>query len=265
MPELHALPRRLLHKLHHRSWMLSYVPPPYEEEKLFRDVRRGRPERYSLLILDGPFDGDARDDLQRAIQHLRSAFAMPCFVRFDSVDNTITEGLRAAVIAAGGEILFAADSIEERARYLLTQRRDFASDWTSWLQLRRELGWRQEAVIRTLVNPPNGSRSSMDSMDTLHAAEISPRSARRWLNSANLPAPSAWFCAARILRGLLRLQRDPNLHVAELAVQLGYSGADALSNQMFRYFGHGARKGRSRLGLEPRFHAFETPAAARRS
>lgn len=187
---------------------------------------------------------------------------MPCFVRFDSVDDTIAQGLRAAVIAAGGEVLFAADSVHERARYVLTQPRDLASDWISWLQLRRELGWREEAVIRAIVNTPNGSRSSTD---TLAAAEIPPRSARRWLNAANLPAPSAWFYGARILRALLRLQRDPALKVDELAVQLGYSGADTFSNQMFRYFGHGATKGRSWLGLEPRFHAFETPTAARRS
>jgi len=262
MPTLHAPPRRLFHRLDYRGWTLSYVPPPYEEEKPFRDVRCGRPERYSLLILDGPIDGDARDDLQRAIQYLRSGFAMPCFVRFDSADDTIAEGLRAAVIATGGEILFAADSIEQRARYVLTQRRDLASDWVSWLHLRCELGWRQAAVMRGLVNPPDVSCSSTDA---LSAAEIPPRSAPRWLNAANLPAPSAWFYGARILRALLRLQRDPALEVEGLAVQLGYSGADTFSNQMFRYFGHGAAKGRSLLGLEPRFHAFETPTAARRS
>lgn len=247
--------------LRHSGWTLSYSPPPYDIEKPLSGVRC-RPEGYSLLLLDGPA-GDAEGvDLQRGIWRLRGAFAMPCFVRFDCVDTATKQGHRATVIAAGGEILPATEPIRKRALCVLTQRRDLASDWIRWLRLRQELGWRQEATIRALVRHSGEFRSSSDA---LAASGIDDRSARRWLRSAALPAASAWFYASRVLLALLRLQRDPELTVSEIALQLGYSGPDTLSNQMFRYFGHGAEKGRRVFGLEARFRAFEAPAATRRS
>jgi hypothetical protein len=253
-------PARLVDTLLDPNWRLLHSPPPYVEELLLPVAPRF-PRRYSLLILDVPGINVDRAALQFAIRGLRRSFAMPVFVAFNPAGDTTARGLRAAVISAGGEVLPRSQALRDRALYVLTQRRDLASDWISWIRLHRQLGPREEGVIRALLSPSDDFRSSTDA---LSAAGFADRSARRWLAASNLPAASRWFHAGRILRALLRLQRDPDLMVHEVPIQLGYSGADTFSNQMFRYFGHGAKKGRSLLGLEPRFQAFEARAATRR-
>lgn len=187
---------------------------------------------------------------------------MPVFVRPTSGGGMNPDALevRDAVVEASGELLLPGTAIHQRAVEVLTVRRDLASDWVGWLRLHRELGSRQEEVIRTIVSHSAGWPSAEE---LLREHGISSRSARRWLAGAALPPPRAWHRASRILRALLNLQRNVELLVHDVAVGLGYAGTDSFSNQTFRYFGHTTRKGRRLLGLERRFQAFEMRAGHR--
>lgn len=213
-----------------------------------------RPPGYSLLILEVRQVEDDLPGLCETIQGLRLRFTMPVFMRpvRATVDSDLLK-LRDAAFEGGGELLPPGTDIHGRAREVLTVRRDLASDWLGWLRLQGDLSPQVEEVIRALVTRSDHYRSSEE---LLADHGMSSRTARWRLKAAGLPSPSPWLRGSRILHSLLRLQRNPGLSARDEALRLGYAGADSFSNQMFRYFGHSAERGRQRLGLERRFHEF---------
>lgn len=236
-----------------RGWRLSHSPPPYVEE-LPLPAPPYRPRKYSLLILDiESFDCGADQGLHGAVARLRRKFVMPVFGRLREGSDADRLAFRDALANAGREFLSQEDRIGTRAREVLTIRPHLASDWLRWYRLHREIGPRQEDAVRALVTTSN----PISAERVLGAPNISARSARRKLADALLPPPAAWARANRLLLALLALQRDPELDIYHVATAIGYSSSEAFSNAVFRYFAHGASKGRRLLGLERRFREFD--------
>ena len=97
--------------------------------------------------------------------------------------------------------------------------------WTSTIRQR-------DLAVRTALEHIVDHAVTYANVQTLiESAGECPRTWRDRFERAQLPGPGCWFRVARALHASLQLQRNNQLSVSAVALQLGYSDASTFSRQ----------------------------------
>lgn len=107
-----------------------------------------------------------------------------------------------------------------------------------------------ETDLRRLVRRTLELSAELRSVNALaRGIYLSRRALGRRFTTNGLPVPSHWLHMGRVLRAVLRMQKN-DVPLVRIAYDLGYPDAFALSNQMKRLTGVRPSEARSRLGWE---------------
>lgn len=151
-------------------------------------------------------------------------------------------GLHVRALLAPGEPL------AESLRGSLTNPDDVPAHIVEWLTLR---GVSCGPVLAHLVQQifTLGGRHA-EVADLLRAIGEPETSARFRFRKRGLPSPRRWLQAVRALRIAMRIQAEPRLSLAHIALELGYGDHSALSQAVMRSFRVRPGRLRGTLGWE---------------
>lgn len=138
------------------------------------------------------------------------------------------------------------EPIAPTLRDRLTRPVGLGAEVTDWLGLRGlPLPPRVAAPIRALFD--DGGRTMARALEPL---SLSERTLRRYFARRGLPPPREWHAAARALRAVLCLQREPTASLLDVSFRTGYGDHSSLSRQIKRLFNLRPGEIRRTLGWE---------------
>jgi hypothetical protein len=137
---------------------------------------------------------------------------------------------------------------EPTLRRILSCPDDIGGDVVEWLAFRGfRFGPALGRSLEMIFSRATGHRLLGDLLRENGEAE---GTLRRRLQKKYLPPPNAWFCAARSVTAMLRLQADPGLSLSSISHEHDHADHSALSQQILRCLGSRPSHLRALLGWE---------------
>jgi hypothetical protein len=137
---------------------------------------------------------------------------------------------------------------EPTLRRILSCPDDIGGDVVDWLAFRGfRFGPALSRSLEMIFSRATGHRLLGDLLRETGEGE---GTLRRRLQKKALPPPNSWFCAARSLTAMLRLQADPELSLSSISHEHDHADHSALSQQILRCLGSRPSHLRALLGWE---------------
>lgn len=230
----------------------AWSSPPYRELRPLPPraaSARDTLPRAAVVVLDVSLEMDDDTALAEAVRAARGRLpAAPVVLRVPRLTPGAMRLAQRATRLRVRAVVGTDEPLGDALRPILTRPDDLGDDVVEWLALRgRTLSPVSAALVREVVG--NAHRFS-HLVDLMAAMGESERTARHRLRGRGFPPPSAWYQMGRALHGALRIQAQPDVPLAAVALEMGYADRSGLSWQLTRAFGVTPVAVRGTLGWE---------------